>query len=70
MLLDIVENVIVLSNIIVLVGLPYAHTCNTIVLVPKRVLQGKNFAAQFFIEKYLCFHGGDFATPLLAKCLY
>jgi hypothetical protein len=55
-LLDIVENVIVLSNIIV--------------LVPKWVLQGKNFAAQFFIEKYLCFHGGDFATPLLAKCLY
>jgi len=33
-------------------------------------LQWKNFAAQFFIEKYLSFHGGDFATPLLAKCLY
>ena len=38
-LLDIVENVIVLST--------------SIVLVPKWVLQGKNFAAQFFIEKYL-----------------
>ena len=37
---------------------------------PRFPLQGKNFAAQFFIEKYLSFHGGDSATPLLAKCLY
>ena len=33
------------------------------------VLQGKNYAAQFFIEKYLWIQGGDSATPLLAKCL-
>ena len=35
------------------------------ILQPRWVLQGKNRAAQFFIEKYLSFQGGDFATPLL-----
>ena len=43
------------------------------IVQPRWVLQGKNHAAQFFIEKYLSFQGGDFATPLLlllSVCFY
>ena len=65
MLLDIAENVIVEKKIVRKKNLHRDH-----ITYPRWVLQSKNFAAQFFIEKYLSFRGGDSATPLLAKCLY